>query len=204
MPKSYTLSTPSAGETFIINGTNDTVVDIPHHEQDFFDALRVRVLELNGSDTGVFTTYFDPGASHRPNWMTLTAADWLNRYLHFPNWPAQPPSTESMRLWADRVGYTLSAGAAREDRDAGLQILTANVPLLTQDQLSILTPTAWQQRKGEFVYSTWVTRALADAKSKPSTNPPPPSPKLPPSLISKSAIHPQFLVELSSPSTITI
>jgi len=173
----YTLNA-QRGDTFIINGTDDTVVDIPHHEQDFFDALRIRVLELNGSDTGVFTTYFDPGASHRPNWMTLTAADWLNRNLHFPNWPTQaPPPTEPMRLWADRVGYTLRASSAREDRDAGLQILTANVPLLTQDQLSILSPTVWQQRKAEFVYSTWVTRALADARSKPSTIPPPPNPK---------------------------
>jgi dienelactone hydrolase len=182
----YTLNA-QRGETFIINGTNDTVVDIPHHEQDFFDALRVRVLELNASANGVFTTYFDSGASHRPNWMTLTAADWLNKNLQFPNWPQQAPPTESMRLWADRVGYTLSASSAREDRDAGLQILIANVPLLTQDQLSILSPTAWQQRKAEFVYSTWVTRALADAKSKPSTSPPSTSPKLPPSLISKNS-----------------
>jgi dienelactone hydrolase len=178
----YTLNA-QRGETFIINGTSDTVVDIPHHEQDFFDALRVRVLALNGSANGVFTTYFDLGASHRPNWMTLTAGDWLNKSLHFPNWPPQPPPTESMRLWADRVGYTLNASAAREDRDAGLQILTANVPLLTQDQLSILSPTIWQQRKAEFIYSTWVTRALADAKSKPSTTPPP-SPKPPASVIS--------------------
>ena len=161
----YTLNA-RRGTTFIINGTNDTVVDIPHHEQDFFDALRLRVIALNSSSRGVFDTYFDPGASHRPNWMTPIAADWLNKNLHFPNWPQQPP-TEPMRTWAERVGYELNKSSTREDRDGGLTILTADVPLLTQDQLNILSPAAWQQRKSEFVYSTWVTRALADAQSKP-------------------------------------
>ncbi len=161
----YTLNA-RRGTTLIINGTNDTVVDIPHHEQDFFDALRLRVIALNGSSRGVFDTYFDPGASHRPNWMTPIAADWLNKNLHFPNWPQHPP-TEPMRTWAERVGYELNKSSTRDDRDAGLTILTADVPLLTQDQLNILSPAAWQQRKSEFVYSTWVTRALADAQGKP-------------------------------------
>jgi dienelactone hydrolase len=159
----YTLNA-RRGTTYIINGTNDTVVDIPHHEQDFFDALRLRVTALNGSPRGVLNTYFDPGASHRPNWMTPIAADWLNKNLHFPNWPPQP-RTEPMRAWAERVGYELNKSSSREDRDAGLTILTADVPLLTQDQLSILSLEAWQQRKSEFVYSTWVTRALADPKA---------------------------------------
>lgn len=161
----YTLNA-RRGTTLIINGTNDTVVDIPHHEQDFFDALRLRVIALNGSSRGVFDTYFDPGASHRPNWMTPIAADWLNKNFHFPNWSQHPP-TEPMRTWAERVGYELNKSSTRDDRDAGLTILTADVPLLTQDQLNILSPAAWQQRKSEFVYSTWVTRALADAQGKP-------------------------------------
>jgi len=41
---------------------------------------------MNGSDRGVFTTYFDPGASHRPSWMTRVAAQWLDRQLDFSNW----------------------------------------------------------------------------------------------------------------------
>lgn len=161
----YTLNA-RRGNTFIINGTADTVVDIPHHELDFFDALRLRVIALNGNTHGVFDTYFDPGASHRPNWMTPIAAGWLNKNLHFPNWSTQPP-TEPMRTWAARVGYQLSKNSDRDDRDSGLTIVTANVPLLTQDQLSILTPDAWNQRKSEFVYSTWVTRATAAAQAKP-------------------------------------
>jgi len=168
----YTLNA-RRGTTFIINGTNDTVVDIPHHEQDFFDALRLRVIALNGGSRGVFETYFDPGASHRPNWMTRVAADWLGKNLRFPNWPQKPVDTitalpvEPMRAWAERVGYPLKQSSSREDRDAGLPIIAAEVPLLSQDQLNILSPPEWERRKREFVYSTWVTRAEADAKNTP-------------------------------------
>src|SRR5580704_14986282 len=101
----YTLNA-RRGTTFIINGTNDTVVDIPHHEQDFFDALRLRVIALNGGSRGVFETYFDPGASHRPNWMTRVAADWLGKNLRFPNWPQKPVTalpTISIHDWAASV-----------------------------------------------------------------------------------------------------
>jgi hypothetical protein len=149
------------------------VVDIPHHEQDFFDALRLRVIALNGGSHGVFETYFDPGANHRPNWMTRVAAEWLGKNLQFPNWPQQPVDSiaalpvEPMRAWAERVGYPLSKSSSREDRDAGLSIIAADVPLLSQDQLSILSPADWERRKSEFIYSIWVARAVEDAKNAP-------------------------------------
>ena len=164
----YTMNA-RRGTTYIINGTNDTVVDIPHHEQDFFDAMRQRVIALNGSPRGVFETYFDPGASHRPNWMTRVAADWLGKNLNFPNWPQSPVDTvaslpvEPMRDWAARVGYPLGKSSGREDRDAGLPVLVTDVPLLTKDQLSIFSPAEWERRKAEFVYSSWTARALAEA-----------------------------------------
>jgi len=167
----YTLNA-RRGVTFILNGTNDAVVDIPHHEQDFFDELRKRVIALNGSEAGVFEAAFDPGASHRPNWMTPAPADWLDHNLHFANWPQTPTdtvnalSTETMHAWAEAVGYALGKSSGRPDRDGGLSVIRSDVPLLTQDQLDIFSPVEWQRRKAEFVYSTWVTRALADAQRK--------------------------------------
>lgn len=162
------------GDTFILNGTDDTVVDIPHHGPEFFADLRARVLALNGSDKGVFTTAFDPGASHRPNWMTPQAAAWLDAELHFPLWPpstlAAKPS-EPMRTWAEQVGYALNKSSARADRDAGLPVLVAAVPLLSADQLDDLTAEVWEQRKAEFVYTSWVAAAekaaSADGAGKP-------------------------------------
>ncbi len=154
------------GSTFILNGTDDTVVDIPHHGQDFFAALRQRVIALNGSDRGVFTTYFDPGASHRPSWMTRVAAEWLGKQLHFPNWPESSIASlpvNSIRNWASAVGYPLGKSSSREDRDAGIQAIDGNVPLMTSAQTDVLSLTQWQLRKSDFIYASWVERALADA-----------------------------------------
>jgi dienelactone hydrolase len=159
------------GSTFIINGTNDTVVDIPHHEQDFFDALRQRVIQLNGSERGVFTTTFDAGASHRPSWMTRVAAEWLGAQLHFHNWPESSIASlpvNSIKDWAIAVGYSLGKSSSREDRDAGIQAIIGNVPLMDSEQTDVLSPTQWQLRKSEFIYASWVERALADAQATSS------------------------------------
>lgn len=157
------------GDTFILNGTNDTVVDIPHHGPDFFSELRSRVIALNGGERGVFTTYFDPGASHRPSWIMPVAAKWLNSELHFPNWRHhdldQLPTT-TIRTWAQKVGFTLNKSASREDRDAGIHALDADVPLLTAGQLDVLPQAQWDRRKDEFVYASWVKRAIAAAQSQ--------------------------------------
>jgi dienelactone hydrolase len=162
----YTLNA-RRGSTFIINGTNDTVVDIPHHEQDFFDALRQRVVAMNGRDRGVFSTYFDPGASHRPSWITRVAADWLDRQLNFPNWPQNSITSlpvTSIHDWGMSVGYTFNKSSEREDRDAGIAAISGHVPLITSAQTDVLSPSAWQLLKNDFVYSSWVQRALEDAK----------------------------------------
>ena len=99
------------------------------------------------------------------------AADWLNKNLRFPNWSRHSADTvaslpvQSMRAWAERAGYSLNKSSSREDRDAGLSILTADVPVLSQDQLSILSAAEWERRKSDFVYSTWIARAEADANT---------------------------------------
>ena len=154
------------GDTFIYNGTNDTVVDIPHHGPDFFNELRSRVVTLNGSDRGVFTTGFDPGASHRPSWIMPVVAKWLNSELQFPDWHNhnvdQLPTT-TIREWAAKVGFPLGKSSSREDRDAGIRALDANVPLLTAEQLDVLPQADWDKRKQDFIYATWVQRATAAA-----------------------------------------
>jgi len=69
-----------------------------------------------------------------------------------------------MHAWAEAVGYSLGKSTGRLDRDGGLSVIVSEVPLLTQDQLNILTPDEWQQRKPEFVYSSWVARALQEVQ----------------------------------------
>ncbi len=163
----FTLSA-RRGSTFIINGTNDTVVAIPTHGPDFFADMRKRVIALNGSDRGVFTTYFDPGASHRPSWVTPRAAEWLGSQLQFPNWPqakiASLP-TISIRDWAASVGLPLTGSYAREDRDAGIVAIAADVPLLTVKDTDVMSRPTWNLLKNDLVYASWVERATAAAQS---------------------------------------
>ena len=153
------------GATFILNGTDDTVVDIPHHEADFFRVLRQRVIAIQGTKN-VFETYFVPKASHRPAWIMKVAALWLDENLHFPNWTAariEALPVISIRDWAARVGQSLSKSEMREDRDAGIPAIDVGVPKLREDQLNVLSAAEWQRQREKFVYAIWAKDAVAEA-----------------------------------------
>ena len=155
------------GPTFMFNGTADTVIAIPSHPPDFFDDMRRRVIAVNGSDKNVFTTYFDQGAGHRPGWVTVIAAQWLDDNLHFANWKSsQIASLPTIKIgdWAAKNGIEFNKTAQRDDRDAGLVAIDVNVPKLTPQQLSVLPMGEWQKQREEFVYSTWARDAIADAE----------------------------------------
>ena len=157
------------GPTFILNGTNDTVVAIPEHGPKFFDDLRRRTIAMNGSSKNVFQTWFDPGASHRPAWVLKVAAAWLAKNLHFPNWSERKVKSlpvVSIGDWAAATGVPLNRSAMRPDRDAGLEAISAGVPRLTVEQLTVVPLDEWQKRKEEFVYSHWASQAIADAEAK--------------------------------------
>ena len=156
-----------SGPTMIINGSSDTVVDIPDHGPEFFAELRQRAITARGSSTNAFETIFLPGVSHRPNWIMKPAAEWLDHQLHFANWHgktliARP--TVDIGTWAAQVGLHLNRSSMRLDRDAGIPALAADVPLLTPNQLDVLPLAAWESQKAQFVYSAWVQHALTDAR----------------------------------------
>lgn len=162
------------GPTFIINGTNDTVVAIPEHGPAFFDDLRKRTIAMNGSSKNVFETYFDEGASHRPAWVTKLAAAWLEKSLHFAYWkPGKITSLPTIRIgdWAAKNNVIFSKSSLREDRDAGLVAIDAKVPKLTPEQLSVMPLDEWQKHRAEFVYSSWATAAIADARQNAAAAP---------------------------------
>ena len=156
------------GKTYIINGMADTVVDIPHHESDYFDAVRERVIALAGSKNA-FQTYFVPQASHRPAWLMRVAALWLNEQLTFPGWTTtrlEDARAVSIREWAMQVGQPLSKSALQEDHEGGMPAIEAGVPRLTPDQLDVLSRDEWQQERDSFVYSTWATQAINSAREQ--------------------------------------
>ncbi len=161
----FTLSA-RRGDTFVYNGTADTVVAIPTHGAEFFASLQRRVLTLNGGPHGVFTYAFDEGASHRPSWVTPLVAAWLNQELRFPAWRGlQVSAMPTIRIgdWAAKVGLSFGKSSAREDRDAGLQALEADVPLLTAEQLDVFSRQEWEQVKAQYVYASWLDRAAQAA-----------------------------------------
>lgn len=154
------------GTTFVLNGTADKVVDIPHHGLDFFQDLRTRVIAMNGTDRNVFETYFVPGASHRPAWLMKVAVVWLDKNLHFTRWKTSEIATlpeTSILAWSAKNGVHLNKSSMREDRDAGIVTLDAGVPKLTQEQLDVLTRQQWEQQRQQLVYSTWAQDAAAEA-----------------------------------------
>jgi len=162
------------GPTFIVNGSNDTVVAIPQHGPDFFADLRKRTIATSGSDKDVFTTYFDPGASHRPAWVSKLAAQWLGDNLRFANWSSSQIATlPTIKIgdWAQKNGVYLNKSALREDRDAGLVAIDVKAPKMTPEQLSVLPLPEWEKRRAEFVYSSWARKATAEAKKAGSREP---------------------------------
>jgi dienelactone hydrolase len=152
------------GPTFIINGTADTVVDIPHHLEPFFTDLRTRVEALTGSKAGIFETYFVPAASHRPNWVTRPAALCLQGTLNFPNWTAEKINSlgeTHVSEWAARNNVYMDKGYIQEDREGGVMALTTNVPNVPREQLNAVPDAIWNAEKDRFVWDAWARHALA-------------------------------------------
>ena len=53
---------------------------------------------------------------------------------------------------------------ATEEREGGLRAIGDNVPGCQREDLSVLPPSEWEQRKREFSLDTWVEAALAAAR----------------------------------------
>lgn len=151
------------GPTFIINGSADTLVDIPHHLEPFFADLRKRVEAISGKSQNIFDTYFIPDVSHRPNWVTRPAALWLEEHLHFPDWARQRIETmpeTHISEWAKQNGVTMDKGYVQEDREGGVMALGTGVPNVPRADLNVVPGDQWQTQKDEYVYSAWVRRTL--------------------------------------------
>ena len=151
------------GPTYLINGSADTLVDIPNHLEPYFAELRKRVEAITGTQKNIFETYFVPNASHRPNWVTRPAALWLKDQLGLPNWTQQQiqqmPETH-ISEWAKQNDVTMDMGYIQEDREGGVMALGKGVPNMTREQLTAVPMPQWQADKDKYVYSAWVRQTL--------------------------------------------
>ncbi len=150
------------GPTLIMNGTDDTVVDIPNHEQPWFDQLRRETIQKLGNSKNIFETQFVPGGGHRPYFVTKNGALWLEEKLHFPNWTkkqieAMPETKISEWAAANHLAGFSSHGALHND--AGTVALGNNIPAVPRDQLKAVPEAVWQSTMEDYIYESWVEHA---------------------------------------------
>lgn len=160
------------GPTFLINGSADTLVDIPHHLEPFFADLRKRVEAITGTLKNIFDTYFILDVSHRPNWVTRPAALWLQQELNFPAWTVNQinalPETH-ISEWAKQNDVSMDKGYIQEDREGGVMALGTGIPNVPRAELNVLTDEQWQQQQDSLTYESWVRRTLAHLHAPAAT-----------------------------------
>lgn len=155
------------GPTLIWNGREDTVVNMPRTQEDFFADLRQRVIALRGRDAGVFESGFVDGASHRPYFVTRPVVSWLERQIDFPNWtPAAIDRLPETHIgeWAPRVGVPMDRLYATEHREGGTRAIGTDVPGVQRETLSVFTAAEWDRVKSDYVFAAWTERAKAAGK----------------------------------------
>jgi dienelactone hydrolase len=152
------------GPTLVWNGTADAVVDIPNHEQPWFDDLRQRTVAVLGNPKGVFDTGFTPNGGHRPYFITKPVALWLQERLKFPNWTKKEiegmPETR-LSEWAAKNGLTVPSNLNNEKDEGGTMALGTDIPAVPRAALHAIPEAVWDAERENFVYETWVDRAKA-------------------------------------------
>ena len=158
------------GPMLVENGSNDTVMDIPHRTPEWFAAMRVQAVALDkangGSVANMFTTHVDENKSHRTAWVERYAVNWLNDQIHFADWNAaliarMPTTHIADWITAQNIPWSISNGYMREDREGGLEALGTGYPGIARDQLNVLPEADWTRLKDDLIYESWAEKTMA-------------------------------------------
>ncbi len=139
-------------------------MDIPHHEQDWFDKVRARAVAVRGTDKDMFTTVFYPGISHRTSWVNRDGVEWLERQIHFGIWTEKEIETAPVThvsAWAKANEVDITPNYMREDREGGMDALGTGFPGIRREDLMVLPEAEWVARKDELTYEGWAAKAMA-------------------------------------------
>lgn len=151
------------GPTLVWNGTADTTVDIPHHDEAWFQQLRKRTIEELGSAKDIFDVGFTPDGGHRPYFLTKPVALWLQEKLKFPDWTKKQieamPETRIMD-WAAKNGVD-SKSLKSEKGEGGMMALGSDIPAVPRADLCAVPQIVWDAERENYVYETWAERAKA-------------------------------------------
>jgi dienelactone hydrolase len=156
------------GPMLVMNGSHDTVMDMPHHPPEWFAEMHDRTLALVGpvspAAKNLFTTVLYPGVSHRTSWVDRKGVVWLDQQLHFPlTTPeriAYEPTTH-IGDWIKANGVYLAKSYAAEDREAGLDALGTGLPGIQREDLMVLPDADWQRMKDRLTYAGWAEKTKA-------------------------------------------
>jgi dienelactone hydrolase len=151
------------GPMLIMNGDNDTVMDIPHHTPAWFATERERAIALRGTDKNMFTTVLYPGVSHRPSWVDRDGVAWLEQQIHFANWTpaeiAKMPETH-VSEWVTANNVDAAKNSMREDREGGIKALGTGFPAIKREDLMVMPPSDWASLKARLTYEAWAAKTL--------------------------------------------
>jgi dienelactone hydrolase len=153
-------------DTFVYNGSADSVVDIPNHGPDFFADLQKRTQAVSGRKR-VFSYTFAPGGGHRPYFLTKPVALWLQEHLQFPQWTREKleamPEVQ-VSNWATSVGLP-NPGLQNQLHEGGTMALQDGIRPVNRSLLLSLPEAHWSERSYQYVYETWVDRAQSAIRS---------------------------------------
>ena len=158
------------GPMLVENGSNDTVMDIPHRTPEWFTAMHdqtAKLLESIGAPTSdLFTIHVDRDKSHRTAWVERTGVAWLNNQIHFTNWTAtdiakMPTTHIATWITAQNIPWAISNGYMREDREGGLDALGTDIPGIPRDDMTVLPDADWERLRTELIYEFWADKMKA-------------------------------------------
>ncbi len=158
------------GPTLLMNGLEDSVVNMPKTGEPFLADLQRRTAALLGNEENVFEYKFVPRASHRPLFVTRMGAQWLERQLDFPAWtPDDIAMLETTHIseWARTEGVEMDPGYTSEHREGGTHALGSFVHGLSREKLSVFAPEQWEQEKDHLVIESWVMHAMSAIAASP-------------------------------------
>lgn len=152
-----------AGETLVLNGTEDALVAAPHHGDSFFADLNTRVGALAGPAAPRIEYRFYPGVGHRPSWVNRDAAAWLNARLHFPLWrnlPLDSLGETHIAEWTATTGAHINHGYEKEMREGGIRAVGRGFPAPTRAQLQAVPESEWQTHVDQYTWQGWAKQML--------------------------------------------
>ena len=153
------------GPMLVMNGDDDTVMDMAHHPPEWFASVRARAVALRGTDKDVFTTIVYPGISHRTSWVNKDGVSWLSKQIHLPFWTEKDIATAPVThvsTWAKANDVDIAPNYILENREGGLDAVGTGFPGIKREDLMVLPEEDWVRMKDKLTYEGWVAAVRAE------------------------------------------